>query len=52
MSEAKLGFQHSEETRKKMSAAQLGENNPMFGKNFSQSAKDKMSLAKLGKKHP
>jgi hypothetical protein len=36
MSEARLGFQHSEESRKKMSEVKLGENNPMFGQTFSQ----------------
>lgn len=41
-----LGAKHSEETRKKMSAAQLGEKNHNFGKIFSESTKNKMSLAK------
>ena len=39
----------SPETREKMSAANSGENNPMFGKKFSNEHKRKMSEARIGK---
>ena len=41
------GFRHSEETRKKMSESQKGENNPMYGK----TTRKKMSEARKGKTH-
>ena len=41
----------SAETRKRMSDANKGDKNPMFGKNLSAETKQKMSEAKKGK-HP
>ena len=46
------GFKHSEESRKKMSEAQKGKNNPMYGKRHSEKAKKKMSESKKGENHP
>lgn len=46
------GFTHSEETRKKLSEANSGENHPMYGKHPSEEAKKKMSKAKSGKNNP
>jgi hypothetical protein len=43
---------HSEETKRKLSEAQSGENNPMFGKTHSEETKRKMAEAKRGKNHP
>lgn len=40
------GFKHSEETRKKMSESQKGENNPMYGKTLSEEARKKISEAR------
>jgi group I intron endonuclease len=40
----------SKETRKKLRLANLGENNPMFGKKLSQETKDKMSKSRTGMK--
>lgn len=42
----------SEETRKKLSEANKGENNPMYGKHFSEESKKKMREAKKGKPGP
>ncbi|AGE58738.1 GIY-YIG catalytic domain-containing endonuclease [Paramecium bursaria Chlorella virus NYs1] len=42
----------SEETKKKMSEAQSGENNPMWGIPKSQETKDKLREANLGEKNP
>jgi group I intron endonuclease len=42
----------SEETKKKISEAQTGENNNMFGKEHTEETKQKMSEAKSGEKHP
>lgn len=52
-----LGFKHSEETLKKLSAAQkaidrLGKNHPMFGKKHTEESLAKISDAKKGEKHP
>lgn len=41
----------SEESRKKMSEAQKGENNPLFGKHPSEETRKKMSEAQKGKNH-
>ena len=46
------GQKHSEETRKKISDAMGGENNPMFGKNHSDETRKKISGAKLGQARP
>jgi len=43
------GRKHSAETKKKLSAAKQGENNPMFGKPFTQEHKDKLSKNMIGK---
>lgn len=48
-SEAQKGKILSEETRKKISEANKGENHPMFGKTHSKETKKKMSEAKKGK---
>lgn len=45
------GRKHTEESKKKMSEKQKGENNPMFGKSPSKSTRIKLSQANLGKKH-
>jgi group I intron endonuclease len=45
MSEAKIGFRHSEEACLKMSVAKSGENNHFFGKTHSNATKDKISQA-------
>ena len=37
---------HSEESKKKMSEAKTGENNPMFGKHFTEEHRKKMSDSK------
>ena len=42
----------SEETKKKMSEAKKGENNPNYGKHFSEETKKKIGEAKKGEKHP
>lgn len=39
------GFKYSEESKKKMSAWQQGENNPMYGKTHSEESKRKISEA-------
>ena len=44
------GHKHSKESRAKMSKANSGENNPMYGKTHSESTLDKMSEVKKGKK--
>lgn len=41
---------HSEETKKKMSEAQTGENNPFYGKHHSEESKKKISEAMTGEK--
>lgn len=51
--ESHLGKTMSEESRRKMSKAQSGEGNGMYGKHHSEEAKKKMSKAKKGKPgHP
>ena len=54
-----LGKHHSEETRKKISEANKGENNPRFGKpstfkgkHHSAETRNKMSESRKGKNHP
>ena len=42
----------SEETRKKMSKANKGENNPMYGKHHSEETRKKLSESRKGEKHP
>ena len=46
-----LGKQPSEETRKKMSESQNGENHPLFGKHHSAETRTKMSQSQKGKHH-
>ena len=41
---------HSEETRKKLSEANKGKNNPNYGKKFSEEHRKKISEALKGKK--
>lgn len=43
------GLKHSEETKRKMSASQRGENHNMFGKQHSEETRQRMSAAKRGK---
>ena len=45
------GFKHSEETRKKMSESQKGENNPMYGKTHSEETRKKISESMKEKTH-
>lgn len=46
------GREFSEETRKKISIATTGENNPMFGKKHSEESKKLMREISSGEKHP
>lgn len=46
----RLGVKLSEETKLKMSAAQSGENNPMFGKHHSEETRKKLSESTSGEK--
>ena len=46
------GKHHSEESRKKMSESQKGENNPRFGKHHSAESRNKISEAKKGENNP
>ncbi|AGE57999.1 GIY-YIG catalytic domain-containing endonuclease [Paramecium bursaria Chlorella virus NW665.2] len=41
----------SEETKEKLREANLGEKNPMFGKEHTEETKEKMSEAQIGKEH-
>lgn len=47
-----LGYKHTEEARAKMSEANSGEKNPMFGKKLSDEIKRKMSESSSGDKNP
>ena len=47
--EGLYGLKHSEETKRKMSASQRGENHNMFGKQHSEETRRLMSDAKRGK---
>ncbi|MBR1645586.1 MAG: GIY-YIG nuclease family protein [Selenomonadaceae bacterium] len=44
------GDRHTDETRAKLSAANSGENNPMFGKKHTPETRAKLSAAQLGNK--
>ena len=44
-----LGVKRTEETKRKMSLAQSGENHHMFGKHLSEETKRRMSIAQTGK---
>ena len=44
------GGRHTDETRAKLSAANSGENNPMFGKKHTEETKAKIRAAQLGNK--
>ena len=46
-----LGTKRSEETKRKMSESNKGENHPNFGKHLSEETKQKMSEARKGEKH-
>lgn len=46
----RLGLQHSEETKKKLREANLGEKNPMWGKHLSEETKQKLREALSGDK--
>ena len=45
-----VGFEHSEELKKKMSDALKGSKNPNYGKTFSEETRQKMSDANRGKR--
>ena len=45
-------FSPSEETRMKLRAVNLGENNPMYGKTHTDEVKEKQSLRMVGSNHP
>jgi len=47
-----LGVIPSEKTRKKLSEAQSGKNNPMWGKHHSEEARKKMSKVQSGENNP
>lgn len=44
-----MKFNHTEEHKKRLSIANLGFNNPFFGRKHDEESRRKMSLAKLGK---
>lgn len=46
------GFQHSKETKEKMSNVKRGEKNPNYGKHFSKETKKKMSLIRQREQNP
>ena len=46
------GLIHSPETRAKLSAANRGENHPIYGKNRSPETRAKLSVARKGKNNP
>ena len=46
------GYNHSEETKKKMSEDRKGINNNMYGKNHTEESKKNMSKSTSGKNHP
>jgi len=46
---SKKGFQHSEETKRKISKSMKGSKHPFFGKRHSEETKEKMSLSTKGK---
>ena len=45
----KKGSKHTEETKKKISEANKGKNNPNYGKHLTEDTKEKISKAKKGK---
>jgi hypothetical protein len=45
-------FSPSKETRMKLRAVNLGENNPMYGKTHTDEVKEKQSLRMVGSNHP
>ena len=49
---AKIGENLSEETHKKLSESQSGENNPFFGKHHMEESLKKMSESHIGKNNP
>ena len=51
MSKSQTGRKHSKETLEKMRLANIGENNPNYGKKASEETKRKMSKSQTGKKH-
>ena len=46
------GYKHTEESKRKISEALKGENNPNYGKTLSEETRKKISEAKKGKNHP
>lgn len=46
------GKKHTEETRKKISEAQMGEKSYMYGRTHSQETKNKIRESKIGEKNP
>ena len=51
-SEDMTGRTHTEDTKKKISQALRGENNPMYGRTLSDESRKKMSQAKKGENNP
>ena len=49
ISESHIGFRHSDETKKKFSEINSGENHNMYGKTHSEESKKKMSKSRKGK---
>ena len=47
-----LGKHHTEETKKKISLANSGENHPRYGKHLSEEAKKKLSESRKGENNP
>lgn len=46
------GFKHFKESKRKISEALKGENNPMYGKTLSEEARKKMSESRKGENNP
>ncbi|GAI67546.1 unnamed protein product, partial [marine sediment metagenome] len=51
MSEAKMGHFVSEETKRKMREATIGEKNPFYGKHHTKEVKEKSRKINIGNSH-
>ena len=49
--EGRLGYKHSEETKKKLSIGKMGAKNPMYKRDVSKETRQKISKAGKGRKH-